>query len=81
MDAGTTPYAGLSGLRRRSYRRRASSAFVKEAGILQGLTTLMCASWRPCCAELELNASAAWPMLEPVKLIIGSYPADGTEVF
>ena len=71
----------LCGLRRRGYTPTSIFTFVKEAGISKADNLVDMRQLEAVLrAELELNAQRRVAVLEPVKLIIDNYPADGRKV-
>ena len=72
----------LCGLRRRGYTAPSIFTFVREAGISKSDNLIDMRQLEACIrSELDLTAQRRIAVLDPVKLVVDTYPADKTEYF
>ncbi|MGU0055867.1 glutamate--tRNA ligase family protein [Enterobacter hormaechei] len=70
----------ISGLRRRGYTSASIREFCKRIGVTKQDNTIEMASLESCIREdLNENAPRAMAVIDPVKLVIESYPQGGSE--
>ena len=71
----------LCGLRRRGYTASSIFTFVREAGISKSDNLIDMRQLEACIrSELDLTAQRRIAVLDPVKLVVDNYPADGRKV-
>ncbi|MGI5309697.1 glutamine--tRNA ligase [Rheinheimera sp. WS51] len=70
----------IAGLRRRGYTPAAIREFAKRIGVTKQDNTIEMSALEACIREdLDTNAPRAMAVLEPLKVTITNYPADGIE--